>query len=150
MTTLSFPHPSSMEGTWITMDCSDKPVIQLCFPPFSFTAYLMGITQYCSVHSQLATVAVCYLLRAYHPLVSNCALLPYYSFRTCCCHQNLLARVGLARELVVVTRSLDEGWEWELVQEIVERKNQRAESFLWRLLLFFPTFTSIFICQHAV
>lgn len=75
---LSFSHPSSVEGTWITMDCSDKPVIRLCLPPFSFTTYPVGITQYCSVHSQLATMAVCYLLRAYHPLVSNCALLPYY------------------------------------------------------------------------
>lgn len=108
MTALSFPHPSSMEDTWITVDCSDKPITPTVSPSI-FLSHLVGVTQYCSVHSQLTAMAVCYLLWADHPLVSNYILLPYHSFKTCCCLQGLLACVRLAIQLVVVTGSLDEG-----------------------------------------
>lgn len=100
----------------VTVGYADKPVIQilqLCFPPpFSFSPYLVGTTQCCSVHSQPTPVAICYVLRANHPLVSNCTLFPYHSFKIYLClqtsRQALLSHVALVIELPCATKGTGE------------------------------------------
>lgn len=148
---------SALGNTWSNVGYADKPVIQilqLYFPPtFSFTPYLESTVQCCSVHSQPTPVAICYVLRAYHPFVStfinvtiftvlmSCTLFPYHSFKMCPCLQSsrqaLLSHIAIVIELPCATKGTGEWGKGTSAGRRWLREKSWAESFAGGLHFYF-------------